>query len=110
MAVKDSNHRITATIPEDDYQRVLYWSKKEGLSVNAWLCEAVIEKIKRANGDYDLPTLEQQRLNQLNDNITTLSSDFYAAMDRFDSAMDSLLGLTRGDNYLLKNREDGELE
>lgn len=108
MAVKDTNHRITATITEDDFQKLSYWSKRNGVSINEYLKEAVEEKIKRENGDYDLPTLEQQRLNQLIDVTTVLSSNIQSLEQIVTSGFDSLIGLTRGDNYLLEN-EDGDI-
>lgn len=108
MAVKETNHRITATVSEDDFQQMTYWAKRRGVSLNEYFKDAVEEKIKRENGDYDLPTLEQQRLNQLTDVVTVLSSNVQSLEQVVTSGFDSLIGLTRGDNYLLQN-EDGDI-
>ena len=47
-------------------------------------------------------------MNQLVDVVTNLSSNIKSLEDVTVSGFDSLLGLTRGDNYLLEH-EDGEL-
>ncbi|MFJ9901179.1 hypothetical protein ACIQPR_48565 [Streptomyces sp. NPDC091280] len=93
----------------DDKQRAQYWADKRGFSsVNEYVAEAVIEKIRRENLDYDLPTLEIARLNELVDQVAALAKNS-ANLERVVTAgFDSMIGLTRGDNYLLDN-EDGEL-
>ncbi|MCI4659555.1 hypothetical protein [Cryobacterium zhongshanensis] len=92
----------------DTAQRVKYWADKEGLSENEYMVLAIEEKIARANGDYELPTLEQFRLNQIIDEMKALSTNAANLEAVVTSGFDSLLGLTRGDSYLLDN-EDGEL-
>lgn len=44
-------------------------------SLNEYLAEAVAEQVRRENQDYDLPTLEIARLNELVDQITALSTN-----------------------------------
>lgn len=92
----------------DTAQRVGYWSAQRGLSENEYLVLAIEEKIARENGNYDLPTLEQHRLNQLVDEIRSLSTNTANLERVVTSGFDSLLGLTRGDSYLL-DEENGEL-
>ena len=101
-------HRMTLRLSEDDYQRLQYWAKRRGLSANEYMQEALERQIWRENGDYDLPTAEVARLNQLIDAVTVLSSNVKSLEDVTVSGFDSLLGLTRGDNYLLEH-EDGEV-
>lgn len=101
-------HRISTTLSEPTFQRVKYWAEKHGVSINEYLADAAETAIKHENRDYDLPTLEIQRLNQLIDAITVLSSNSQSLEQTVISGFDSLLGLTRGDNYLLED-EDGEL-
>ena len=60
------------------------------------------------NGDYDLPKAEILRLNQLIEIISVLSSDVQSLESVTIHGFDSLLNLTRGDNYLLEE-EDGEI-
>lgn len=92
----------------DTARHVNYWSAKQGLSENEYLVLAIEEKIARENGDYDLPTLEQLRLNQLIDEVRALSTNAANLEAVVTSGFGSMLGLTRGDSYLL-DEEDGEL-
>lgn len=89
-------------------ERINYWSDHHGISRNEYIEEAITQKIARENGDYDLPTMEQARLNQLIDTITSLSINVTNLDKAMTSRFDSLIGLTRGDNYLL-DPEDGEI-
>lgn len=108
MAENAERHRITIRISEDDYERLKYWAAKKQLNVNEYIQDAIDQAIKRENGDYDLPSAETARLNQLIDVVTELSSNVRSLEDVTTSGFDSLLGLTRGDNYLLEH-ENGEL-
>lgn len=93
----------------DDKQRAAYWADKRGFSsVNEYVAEAVIEKIRRENLDYDLPTLEIARLNELVDQVAALAKNSANLERVVTTGFDSLIGLTRGDNYLLDD-EEGEL-
>ncbi|MET0887108.1 MAG: hypothetical protein ABWX92_11725 [Mycetocola sp.] len=92
----------------DTAQRVAYWSSKRELSENEYIALAIEEKIARENGDYELPTLEQFRLNQLIDETRALSTNIANLESVVTSGFGSLLGLTRGDSYLL-DEENGEL-
>lgn len=104
----DKNHRVTVTIDNDTYERLKYWSARHECSINEYLKHALERSIAYENKDYDLPELEIQRLNQIIDVITVLSSNIQSLESVTVSGFDSLLGLTRGDNYLLEN-EDGEI-
>lgn len=108
MAVRKNVHRVSVTLESDDYERLCYWADKKGISINEYLLEAIKLSIRHENKDYDLPSMEINRLNQLIDIITVLSSDVHSLEQVTISGFDSLLGLTRGDNYLLEE-EDGEL-
>lgn len=101
-------HRLTLRISEDDYQRLQYWAARRGISANDYMIEALYAQIRRENGDYDIPTAEVARLNQLVDLVTGLSSNIKSLENVTISGFDSLLGLTRGDNYLLE-QEDGDI-
>lgn len=102
------SHRVTVTLDDDAFERLKYWAGKHDMSINEYLNEAIELSIRRENKDYDLPELEIQRLNQLIDVITVLSSNVKSLEDITVSGFDSLLELTRGDNYLLE-AEDGEI-
>jgi len=106
----DPSDRVRAPFRprRDTYERAKYWASKAGISVNEYVAEGLEEKIARENGDYDLPTLEQARLNQLVDQVSSLSTNLANLQSVVTDGFGSLLGLTRGDNYLLDD-EDGEL-
>lgn len=106
---KQPPHRLTVRIPEDEFQRLQYWADLNQVDINEYVLEAIELKIKYENKDYDLPTLEVQRLNQIIDVVGTLSSNVQSLEHIVTSGFDSLLGLTRGDNYLLED-EDGDIE
>lgn len=100
--------RVAVRLHPVTNQHARYWSDKGGVSLNEYIVEAVEEKIRRENGDYDLPTLEIARLAQLVDEFRSLSTNVANLESVTLRGFDSLMGLTRGDNYLL-DPEDGEL-
>ena len=102
------SHRVTVTLDDDSYERLKYWAAKNNCSLNEYLRDAYLNQIRMENEDYDLPTLEARRLNQIIDVVTTLSHNIQSLESVTTSGFDSLLGLTRGDNYLLE-QEDGEI-
>ena len=91
--VKKGKHRVTVTIDDDMYEKLNF---------------AIEQTIAMENGDYDLPKAEILRLNQLIETISVLSSDVKSLESVTIHGFDSLLNLTRGDNYLLEE-EDGEI-
>lgn len=106
---QDRRERAVVRLHPDVKQRAAYWAQRRGYtSVNEYMAEAVDEKIRRENLDYDLPTLEIARLNQLVDEVKALSTNSANLERVVTQGFDSLIGLTRGDNYLL-DAEDGEL-
>ncbi|KII27037.1 membrane protein [Arthrobacter sp. AK-YN10] len=93
----------------DEKQRAEYWAQRRGYpSVNEYYAEAIAEKVRRENLDFDIPDLLTARINQVVDELKALSTN-NANLERVVTmGFDSLLGLTRGDNYLLDD-ENGEL-
>ena len=108
MAQAPGTKRVTATVTDTTYERLCYWAEKNGVSINQYLNEAIDMKIAYDNRDYPLTTLEQARLNQLIDSQAVLSANVKSLEDVVVSMADSLIGLTKGDNYLLQH-QDGEL-
>lgn len=102
-------YRFTASVDETTYERVKYWAKKKKLSVNDILREAIDLYISYQNKDYDLPSLEIRRLNQLTDGFAVLSSNIESLEKIVTSGFNSLISLTRGDNYLLDD-DSGDLD
>ncbi len=58
-ALGKSSLRFTATVDEETYQNVLYWSKKMGISVSVFLRNATRYCISYQNKDYDLQAYYQ---------------------------------------------------
>ncbi len=108
MPKNNESHRFTLRLPGELYANVQYWADKKNLSINDYIIESVGLAIRHENQDYDLPTLEAQRLNQLIDGMAALSSNIESLESVVTHGFDSLLNLTRGDNYLLED-EDGEV-
>lgn len=104
---KDSMKPQAMTIRLDPelMANVEYWAARKEMSKNEYIVWAVNHAIAWENRDYDLPTAEIQRLNQLVDAMESLSSNVRALEDMTQAGFDSLLGLTRGDNYLLEEDE-----
>ncbi|GAA1457465.1 hypothetical protein NE857_21860 [Nocardiopsis exhalans] len=102
--------RVGIRLSSTDRERAAYWADKRGYpSVNEYMATAVIEKISRENGDFDVPDLLTARLNQLIDENKALSTNVANLERVVTSSLDSLIGLTRGENYLSDQYEDGEL-
>lgn len=97
--------RMTVRLDDAEYETVRFWAAKQGISENDFVREAIILNIRHANGDYDLPTAEVQRLNQLIDLIGSLSSNISNLEDVTVNGFNSLISLTRGDNYLLEDND-----
>lgn len=98
--------KLTIRLPEDLKENVNYWAKRYGMSMSDYINEAIMRTIRYENKDYDIPAAELARLNQLIDVITSLSSNVKSLENVTISGFDSLLGLTRGDNYLLEEDAD----
>jgi hypothetical protein len=101
--------RVTATIDQDLYAQLEYWAKRRSVSINEYLGDAIVKAIKFENKDYDLPTAEIARLNQIVDALTVNSANLKALEDVVIHGFDSILNITKGDNYLLEY-EDGDIE
>ena len=100
--------RVALRLHPDLHERVKYWADKEGVSINEWIMSAIEGQIARANGDYDLPTAEIARLNQLVDGYESMVTGFGNLERVVVSMSDSIVGLARGESYLMDS-EEGEL-
>ena len=100
--------RITATVDIDTYERMKYWAQAHGVSVNDYLRDAIDLKIAHENKDFQVPSLLVNRMNQTIDGMAVLSSNVKALERIVTSGFNSLLGLTRGENYLMED-DNGEV-
>lgn len=92
----------------DDYKMLVYWADQYGMDRTEFLITAMYHYIKFKNQDYDLPTAEVQRLNQMIDAIQNLATNSEHLEKSVINGFDAMLGIIRGDNYLVEE-DDGEL-
>ncbi len=105
----DRRERVFTRLSRDEKQRAEYWAdRREYDSVNEYIAEAVAEKIERENLDFDIPDILTARINQVIDELKAVSTNTANLERVVTMGFDSLIGLTRGDNYLL-DEENGEL-
>lgn len=100
--------RVQVRLSEELVERIDYWAKKKHWTRNEWVTWAIEEGIQKQYSGFDLESMESARLNQLIEAVVTLSSNVESLENITIDGFDSLLGLTRGDNYLLED-ESGEL-
>ncbi len=100
--------RISVTIDEKHLERAQYWAEKKGMSLSEYASYALIKQIEHETSDFDIPNLGIQRINQNTEAIEALSSNLESLETIVIRGFESLIGLTRGDNYLL-SEDNGEL-
>lgn len=109
QAVRDNkSERHSMRMYKDDFNTLVYWSERFGMDRTEFLIAAMHHYIKWRNQDYDLPTAEIQRLNQMVDAMQSLVTNQQNLEQTITNGFDSMLGIIRGDNYLVE-QEDGSL-
>lgn len=106
--VGEAQHRLTLRLFQTEYEKLAFWAQKNDMSINEFVPILLEQYIDIYNGNYQLPSLEVQRLNQLIESQAVLSRNVSALESIVINGFDSLLSLTKGDNYLME-QEDGEL-
>ena len=112
--VHKSSCRLNLRLLPDERNQIDYFISQyphRWTSANEFMRAAVGNYIAFLNGNYKLPDLEQQRLNQLIEGFHGLSSTIGSLESVLISGFESLMHVTRGSNYLLDQsmHEDGEL-
>lgn len=100
--------RFTMRLHEGQLDDLEYWADKFGASKSEFLTDAMYHYIAWVKSDYDLPTAEIVRLNQLIDAMESLVVSNRNLEGTVINGFDSLIGLTKGDNYLIED-ESGEI-
>lgn len=111
MASAPGKTRVSTTITDYKYEQVKFWAKKQGITVNQFISEAISLAIDFQNGDYhisDQDGIVMGQLDQIRHGMADLNSNIVVMQKDVLSALDSLISLTRGDNYLL-DTGDGDL-
>lgn len=103
---KETKTRITAVVDDEDYERIKYWADKKDMSVNEFVRYSVDLAIKRENKDYDLPSLEAARLNQLIEAMSVLSLNVSNLEHIVTDGFNTFVTMARGENYLLDDGDD----
>ena len=109
MAQEQETIRYSLRLDSDTHERLKYWSKRNGVTINQYIQDAIERQIKYENGDYDLPTAEQQRVNQIVAGQEAVKATLDSLQKTVMNGFDALVGLTRGDNYLM-SEESGEID
>lgn len=104
----EETKRVTLRMYPQDQERLAYWANKAGESINEFVVTMLDLYVSIQNGDYAVPTVGINRLNQLIESQQVLVQNVASLEEIVVSGFDSLLSLTRGDNYLLEE-EDGEI-
>lgn len=108
VAKNGKSARYSMRMYDEDYHLLNYWSDAFGVDKSEFLVDAMRHYIKWKNQDYDLPTAERQRLNQLIDTIDNLAIRQRHVESAVTTGFDSVLGIMHGANYLVED-EDGQL-
>ncbi len=93
--------RVWCRVPADDDARLRYWAERKGVDVGEYVAEAIDAQIRRENQDYDLPTLEIARLNQLVDEQKAVSTGLANLTQVVENGFQMLIGIARGESDLL---------
>ena len=94
------NRKMSIRLTEDEYDRLDYYAEKWGKTKTDVILEGFEHYIRWVNSDYDLPTAEIQRLNQLIDVINRLVVSQENLEKSTISGIESIIGFVRGENYL----------
>lgn len=100
--------RQSMRLHKDDKAFVVYWARMYGMDSTELMMRAVRHYVGWRNQDFDLPTAEMQRLNQLIDAMENMVSSNERLANTVTNGFDAMMGIMRGDNYLLEP-ENGDL-
>ena len=98
---KVMEYRANVRMTEELYNSINYWAEKKGVKVTDYIRDALLLQIKRDNKDYDLPSLEAHRLNQIIDSLEAVSANMSCLQDIVQSNFLNLMTVMNGTNYLM---------
>ena len=101
------SERINCRVYPDEHAFVTYWKDEFDMSMTEFLMESARHYVKWRCQDYDLPTAEIQRLNQMIDAVQSLTANQERLTQVVTSGFDSMIGIMRGDNYLVDEDKGG---
>lgn len=101
--------RLTVRMPKQFGAEVEYWASAQGISQNEFAADALFEKVLRCKGDHiaDANSETVAVINQFTDRMAALEYSVNHLTRIIMTVANSVMLLTRGDNYLLDvARED----
>lgn len=99
---KNAYKRMNLRIHSETAMRAEFWAEREGISYNAFVIEAIEEKIARHSGvNVGEESLVLSRLNELIDATNWTGNELMSMMQIFTTVMDQFTVMARGDNFLL---------
>ena len=106
MTIAKNKERVSFALPKELLLAIDQWAKEYGCSRTEFIILALERQVDWSNKNFDIPSAMEKRINQLIDTIIVLSENVKSLEDLTISGFDSLVNLTRGDNYLLEETED----
>lgn len=100
--------RASMRLLSEDKAFIAYWAQVYDMDSTELMMRAVRHYVGWKNQDFDLPTAETQRLNQLIDAMENMASSNDRLANTVTNGFDAMMGIMRGDNYLLEP-ENGDL-
>lgn len=98
--------RLNVRISEAEKDKVAHYAERLEMSQSDFVMHCINFRIRYLNQDYDLPTAEIRRLNQLTDNTQQLVESIRNLHEVNITGFNMMLGFMRGENDLAG---DGDL-
>lgn len=92
--------RLNVRVTDEQKDRLLHYADRMGMSQSDFVMHCIDFRIRYLNQDYDLPTAEIRRLNQLTDNTVQLVQAIKNLREVNITGFNMLLGFMRGENDL----------
>lgn len=93
--------RLSLFLKQDDYDRINYYSNKLGIDKNELLIRSINHYIDWYNKDFDIPTAEVKRINQLVSNQKINNDILQELNSSILSLTKMIMNLNNGTGYLM---------
>lgn len=102
-------HRLHLRLDERTYERLRYWATLKQVTIAKYVQDAIDLAIDYENGNFHIDNVLDGRMAQMTDAFNAQSSSFNNMSDAMFAFMKMIMDMTRGENYLDDDREDGNL-
>lgn len=99
-SIKPGYKRKEISLPKDVIDKIAYWADNRDMTFSEMVDASTSLYIKFINEDYDLPTLEQRRLNELIESQYRIADELKQLQQTVMNTSAVLLRTTNGSNYL----------